>query len=98
MNTMTTSEVEQAILNNADTSIIDVRETDEVSGGKIPGAVNIPLSLLEFRKQELDKNKEHIIVCYSGARSGRAVEYLAYQGYKVVNMIGGMQEWKGSIE
>ncbi|ASS67942.1 MULTISPECIES: rhodanese-like domain-containing protein [unclassified Paenibacillus] len=78
--------------------VIDVRETSEVAAGRIPGAVNIPLGLVEFRKQELDKDKEYVLVCRSGGRSGRAAEYLDSFGYRVINMAGGMAEWDGPTE
>ncbi len=79
-------------------NIIDVRETDEVAEGKIPGAMNIPLGLVEFRMNELNKSKEYIIVCHSGGRSGRAVQFLESHGYSVTNMVGGMLAWTGAIE
>jgi len=78
--------------------IIDVRETTEVAEGKIPGAVNIPLGLLEFRKQDLDKKKEYVVVCRSGGRSGQAAQFLFEQGFMVKNMKGGMLAWDGKLE
>lgn len=78
--------------------IIDVREADEVKEGKIPGAINIPLGLLEFRLHELDKSKEYTMVCRSGGRSGRAVQLLESHGYETVNMAGGMLAWTGPTE
>ncbi|MDL1163547.1 rhodanese-like domain-containing protein [Paenibacillus sp. 843] len=90
--------VEQKLNDGVIMNIIDVRETEEVAEGKIPGAVNIPLGLIEFRKQELDRSKEYVMVCRSGGRSGRAAQYLESQGYRVVNMTGGMLEWEGTTE
>ncbi|MED1471212.1 rhodanese-like domain-containing protein [Bacillus salipaludis] len=78
--------------------MIDVREVDEVSADKIPGAVNIPLGLVEFRMHELDKSKEYIMVCRSGGRSGRATLFLESYGFNVINMAGGMLAWEGKIE
>lgn len=71
---------------------------DEVAAGKIPGAVNIPLGLIEFRMHELDKSKEYIMVCRSGGRSGRASQFLEYHGFKILNMTGGMLSWEGVVE
>ncbi|TFE01839.1 rhodanese-like domain-containing protein [Jeotgalibacillus sp. R-1-5s-1] len=84
--------------NYAELNVIDVRETDEVKTGKIPGAVNIPLGLLEFRKQELDKSKEYVVVCHAGGRSAQATQYMEDQGYQVTNMTGGMNNWQGPVE
>lgn len=57
-------------------NIIDVREYEEVAQGKIPGAHHIPLGELQDRIHEIEKDKEHIMVCRSGSRSGMAAEFL----------------------
>ncbi|MGO4886285.1 rhodanese-like domain-containing protein [Anaerobacillus sp. MEB173] len=93
MKEMTPKQVEQL----ASPHIIDVREVSEAAAGKIPGCVNIPLGLLEYRLYELDKNKEYIIVCRSGNRSAMATRFLEYHGYKAINMSGGMLEWEGKL-
>ncbi|MCP8970203.1 rhodanese-like domain-containing protein [Ectobacillus ponti] len=98
MKSMTTKELEAKLAAGEALNLIDVRETDEVAAGKIPGAVNIPLGLVEFRMHELDKNKEYIMICRSGGRSGRATELLESHGYKVINMTGGMLAWEGAVE
>ncbi|ANU14268.1 Rhodanese-like domain protein [Planococcus halocryophilus Or1] len=95
MKTMTTQEVQELLENNQSINLIDVRETDEVAAGKIPGAINIPLGSLESRMSELDKSQEYIMVCRSGGRSGQATSFLENQGYKVTNMDGGMLNWNG---
>lgn len=95
MKTMTTQQVQELVESKQAINLIDVRETNEVAAGKIPGAINIPLGLLEFRMNELDKSKEYIMVCRSGGRSGQATNFLENQGYKVTNMDGGMLDWNG---
>jgi rhodanese-related sulfurtransferase len=87
------SKLEKGMLN-----IVDVREVDEVKEGRIPDSVNIPLGLLEFRMHELDKDKEYVLVCRSGGRSGRACQLLESHGFKVVNMEGGMLAWEGQTK
>ncbi|CEG25818.1 rhodanese-like domain-containing protein [Bacillus sp. B-jedd] len=98
MNELTPKELEQLLADGKSMNIIDVRETDEVAQGKIPGAVNIPLSLIEFRMNELDKSKEYVMVCRSGGRSGRACQFLESYGFKTINMAGGMLAWDGKTE
>lgn len=98
MNQISARDLEALLKENKDVNIIDVREPGEVAGGKIPGAINIPLGLLEFRMNELDKNKEYYIVCLSGGRSAGATRFLDYQGFNVTNMNGGMMAWIGEIE
>ncbi|WP_223701397.1 rhodanese-like domain-containing protein [Sutcliffiella deserti] len=98
MKQISTKELEAMLASEADVSIIDVREAEEVAEGKIPAAKNIPLSLLEFRTQDINRKKEHIIVCRSGARSGQATMFLEEKGFNVTNMVGGMLEWEGEVK
>ncbi|MGQ4668099.1 rhodanese-like domain-containing protein [Metabacillus halosaccharovorans] len=95
MKQFTAKEVENMLNQGQNLNIIDVREVEEVEAGKIPGAIHIPLGLLEFRMNELDKSKEYIMVCRSGGRSGRACQFLDSYGFNVINMTGGMLDWEG---
>ena len=98
MKEMTAKELENKLMNQEILNMIDVREVEEVAEGKIPGALHIPLGLLEFRMHELDKNKEYIMVCRSGGRSSRAAQFLESNGFRVINMTGGMLDWEGETE
>ncbi|MEH7453350.1 rhodanese-like domain-containing protein [Gottfriedia acidiceleris] len=98
MKEITAIELENNLKTGKVVNIIDVREVDEVAAGKIREAIHIPLGLIEFRLHELDKSKEYIMVCRSGARSGRATEFLQSHGFDVTNMVGGMLSWFGNIE
>ncbi|MGJ7923242.1 rhodanese-like domain-containing protein [Neobacillus sp. LXY-4] len=97
MKELTTKDVVALLNEGKSVNIIDVREVDEVAAGKIPGAVNIPLGLIGDSLNDLDQTKEYIMVCRSGARSGRATQFLESQGYQVSNMKGGMLAWNGEI-
>ncbi|MEH6986872.1 rhodanese-like domain-containing protein [Cytobacillus firmus] len=98
MKTMTVNEVEQQLAAGVKLNIIDVREADEVKEGKIASAIHIPLGLIEFRMHELDKNQEYVMVCRSGNRSGLAARFLEGQGFRVINMLGGMMNWEGPLD
>ncbi len=77
-----------------DGQLIDVREPDEVAGGTLPGAVNIPLGDLQARVGELDADRRVVLLCRSGGRSGQAAQFLAGSGFgDVVNLTGGMLAW-----
>jgi rhodanese-related sulfurtransferase len=73
-------------------SVVDVREPDEYVAGHIPGAVNVPLSLVPLRFNELDKAETQYLICESGVRSAQACAYLEQQGFDVVNIAGGTGE------
>lgn len=98
MKEISTKDVQKYLEQGQSLNLIDVREVDEVEAGHIPGTIHIPLGLLEFRMNELSKNEPYIIVCRSGARSGRATQFLESQGFDVANMVGGMLAWEGEVQ
>ncbi|MFE6168823.1 rhodanese-like domain-containing protein [Viridibacillus arvi] len=98
MKSISVEEVQQLLESGKELNLIDVREVEEVAAGIIPTAINIPLGLIEFRMNELDKSKEYIMVCRSGGRSGNATMFLENQGFNVANMDGGMLAWAGEVE
>ncbi|HQL33812.1 MAG TPA: FAD-dependent oxidoreductase, partial [Treponemataceae bacterium] len=74
--------------------IIDVRTSDEFEMGAVEGAISLPLDELESRAEEVigDKNREVIVYCASGARSGYARRVLASMGYTNVENGGGLHD------
>lgn len=94
---VTESEVKE-MMKEKNTVIIDVRESYEYASGHIKGAKLIPLGSLANRYSEIDKNKNVVVVCASGARSARAAGLLGKQGFNVSNLVGGMMRWTGSVK
>ena len=76
-------------------AVLDVREPVEWAYGHIEGAVHIPLSTLPERVSDVPEGQV-LVVCKVGARSARAVAYLAQTGHDVVNLDGGMLDWAAS--
>lgn len=79
-----------------DALLLDVREDDEWRAGHATGAVHIPLGEVPLRLHELGDATEdrplHVI-CRSGARSARAVAWLAERDVPAVNVGGGTLAW-----
>lgn len=75
-------------------TILDVREVDEFQAGHIEGALNAPLSTLENGYEQLDSSKRYYVICQGGMRSERACQFLEAKGFDVVNVEGGMNQWK----
>ena len=71
-------------------SVLDVREVEEFETLHLEGAQNLPLSQLADIYDQLDKDLLHYVICKSGIRSARACQFLAEQGYDVINVQGGM--------
>lgn len=73
--------------------IVDVRTPGEFSTGAYPGAVNIPLDELPGRLAELGGvNREIILYCASGGRSGYATRLLAQAGFTNLTNAGGLSQ------
>jgi len=100
MEDITVQELKERIDNKEELNIIDVREDYEYEEFNI-GAKNIALmDLLSDTTQIEDlKDKELILHCRSGGRSGQAKEFLTEKGFtKVRNLLGGMLEWQEAFE
>ena len=73
--------------------IVDVRSTEEFSGGAYPGAVNIPVDELQNRISELGaKSRDLTLYCASGARSGYGQRMLLQMGFTNVKNGGGLMQ------
>jgi len=103
---ITADEVHQMLSENPELVIIDIREPGEYSPGAIPGSINIPRGLLEFKiadakfwksKAKVSPNKEDeiVIICRKGHRSILAAKTLYLMGYKHVKYVkGGFKSWE----
>ncbi|WP_163101166.1 rhodanese-like domain-containing protein [Peribacillus alkalitolerans] len=96
--TISASEVEQSLDQGKQLLLIDVREDFEVANGMIPGAMHIRMNEIPSSLEKLEEDKEYIIVCAAGVRSEMVCRYLLENGFKAINMEGGMYSWSGEIE
>lgn len=78
--------------------ILDVRPKINYHLGHVPGAVSLPLSSLEKRVRELDKNKHYYVICRSGNTSRQATDFLTQQGYQATNVQEGTFGYPGKLE
>jgi rhodanese-related sulfurtransferase len=88
-----------------DIFIIDVRTSAENQAGAVPGAVNIPRGMLEFRiileetwegtgKNPPQKTDPIFVYCSSGNRGALSAKALMQLGYKNVQSLqGGWNAW-----
>ncbi len=83
--------------NNPNFAIIDVRTPEEFAAGYIEDAILIDFYSATFRDEldNLDKNKEYLIYCHSGGRSGNTLDIVKELGFQeVYNMLGGINAWQ----
>jgi adenylyltransferase/sulfurtransferase len=79
--------------------IVDVREPNEYQINRIAGSTLIPLGELPRRYQELPRDREIILQCKTGARSGRAQDFLKSVGFaRVKNLKGGIRDWIDKVD
>ncbi|MGO9884570.1 MAG: MBL fold metallo-hydrolase [Solirubrobacteraceae bacterium] len=77
--------------------VIDVRNPGEWGASHIEGAVNMPLSQLAGRVDELARDRKLIVYCASGYRSAVAVSLLRREGLtEVANLVGGLGAWEAA--
>lgn len=106
-NTITTKELAKKIINNEETFILDVRNTDEFYDWKIEGEkvtiLNEPyFNLLDGVApiaKKLQKDQEIIVVCAKGGSSEMVVDLLEEAGFsKAYSLKGGMKAWSEHLE
>jgi rhodanese-related sulfurtransferase len=80
--------------------LVDVREIDEFRAVAAPGAINVPLSLIQkagkdaYRNMGVDPDADGmLVICRSGGRSGMACDAL---GGNAINVEGGMLAWEAA--
>lgn len=79
--------------------LIDVREADEFHAGHIPGAVNIPRGILEFKLTNdpalEDRGLNMVIYCKNSGRSALSAKAMKEMGYiHVQSIAGGIDAWQ----
>jgi phage shock protein E len=67
-------------------TIVDVRTSLEFIGGHVTGSVNIPVSEIPEKLDQLRRLTQPLVLCCaSGGRSAYASEFLKQQGFDCVN-------------
>ena len=81
----------QELINDSQTTIVDVRTEEEFSEGNVKGSINIPLHEVVGRMEELKQMQPLVLCCLSGGRSGQATAFLQAQGCDQVYNGGGWE-------
>lgn len=86
-------------ITNQDVVLLDVRTAEEYNDGHIQNAINIDVKqdgFIEEAKSTLPTDKTIAVYCRSGKRSAKAAGLLAKEGFKIVNLEGGIMAWKNA--
>ena len=89
------AELNRMIKDNEDINIIDVRAAEDFAQGHIPGAINLPKE--RWRTPAgLHSDTTNIVYCYSEVchLAAAAAKEFAEQGFPVMELEGGFEEWE----
>jgi rhodanese-related sulfurtransferase/rubrerythrin len=80
-------------------ALLDVREPEEYEQEHIPGALNLPLSELEQRLEDIPSDRELVVYCRSGRRSLAGASLInespGFSIPAIFNLDGGITAWEG---
>lgn len=99
MKEVTVTELKALRESQSDFQLIDVREPHEYEICNL-GATLIPLSQIPDSIDKIDRSKQVIIHCRSGARSGQAIKWLEENHHltNLYNLKGGILAWSDQID
>jgi rhodanese-related sulfurtransferase len=79
-------------------TLLDVREDWELGVASVPNIIHIPMGQVADRLQELDRSREVVVLCRSGRRSLEVAKFLQQNGFKAVNLAGGILAWSRDLD
>jgi rhodanese-related sulfurtransferase len=97
------------LLGGSGATLLDVRSPQEFAGGAAPGAINVPIKLINLEGEMVDnpdfaaaavaalegKSGWVVTTCYAGRRGAAAANALAATGHDSINLLGGLRAWEG---
>lgn len=98
MKEISVQELKELRESGADFQLVDVREENEYEIAEIGGEL-IPMGTVPENLNKISKDKQVVVHCRSGKRSGNIVRFLEAQGYdNVYNLAGGILAWADEID
>lgn len=97
--TFTRVNIDQAsqLLEEQDTIVVDIRDTESFRDGHIPGSVHLTQDNLNNFIEKTERSAHILVVCYHGNSSQIVAEYLSGYGFgKVHSLDGGYDGWKNA--
>ena len=97
-------EYRKVVENPGGTLIVDVREPQEYAAGHVPGAINIPRGVVEFKiwnqvgyPANTQMDQPIVLQCQSGNRASLAAQSLADLGFTHINaVVMSLDDWQKS--
>ena len=100
MRQMTATELHQHLgAQAAAPLLLDVREPSEFAICRIDGAELIPMHQVPHHLDELDRDRETVVICHHGIRSHQVALFLEHYGFTdIINLSGGVAAWARDID
>lgn len=100
---ISTEDVKAKVDAGEDVQIVDIRDPDQFVAGHVPGAVNVPISELPSRVDEIEWGDDVVVACPIGQSSVQAARLIgSYEGVEdddaVRSMAGGYDAWEYELE
>ena len=79
--------------------LLDVRQPWEFEVCKIENSVLLPMSQITAEYNNLDFDRETVVICHHGIRSRRVGRYLEQAGFSnIINLSGGVAQWAQTVD
>ncbi len=83
----------------SDVLLLDVREPWEYELCHIEGSKLIPMGQIQDALDDLDADREIVVICHHGRRSEQVAEFLERSGFSnVANLAGGLEAWAQEVD
>ena len=92
-------QLQEMISGGGKVALVDVREPFEFEIARIPDSQLIPLGTIPERLADIPRTETTVVMCKSGVRSGRVIEFLREQGFEnLLNLEGGLDAWREEVD
>ena len=79
--------------------LLDVREPWEFQHCHIEGSELVPMGQIPTAHQELDFDRETVVICHHGIRSRHVAMFLEGMGFtNLINLTGGVAAWASEVD
>ena len=95
---ITQQEARERLSANRDIAVLDVREPQEISAGKIEGAIEVDQVKAQEILQTWPRDHEIIVYCQHGERRLQAARFFQSHGFEnIKSLAGGYAAWTASL-
>ena len=92
-------ELSERLRTIGDIVLIDVREPFEYDIAHIPNSKLIPMGQVAEKQGEIPRDTTGVVMCKTGMRSARVIEFLRRQGFtNLLNLEGGIDAWREQVD